>query len=50
MSLTATAGRLLTMEEVQNAFIERSKSLVTADFVAAYAKACARPCCARPRP
>jgi hypothetical protein len=40
MSLTATAGRLLTMEEVQNAFIERSKSLVTADFVAAYVTLC----------
>ena len=40
MSLTATAGRLLTLEEVQNAFIERSKSLVTADFVQAYAVSC----------
>jgi hypothetical protein len=40
MSLTATAGRLLTMEEVQNAFIERSKSLVTADFVGAYVGLC----------
>jgi hypothetical protein len=40
MSLTATAGRLLTMEEVQNAFIERSRSLVTADFVAAYVSLC----------
>ncbi|QTC91079.1 hypothetical protein [Brevundimonas goettingensis] len=40
MSLTATAGRLLTMEEVQNAFIERSKSLVTADFVQAYVSLC----------
>lgn len=39
-SLTAAAGRLLTLEEVQNAFIERSKSLVTADFVAAYVLAC----------
>ena len=36
MTLTATAGRLLTLEEVQTAFVERSKSLVTADFVAAY--------------
>jgi hypothetical protein len=40
MALTATAGRLLTLEEVQNAFAERSKSLVTADFVAAYVKGC----------
>ena len=38
--LTATAGRLLTLEEVQNAFNERSKTLVTADFVAAYANGC----------
>lgn len=38
--LTATAGRLLTLEEVQNAFNERSKALVTADFVAAYVKTC----------
>lgn len=40
MSLTATAGRLLTLEEVQNAFIERSRLLVTADFVAAYVRGC----------
>lgn len=40
MSLTATAGRLLTLEEVQNAFIERSKSLVTADFVQAFVDPC----------
>lgn len=39
-TLTATAGRLLTLEEVQTAFSERSKSLVTADFVAAYVKDC----------
>lgn len=38
--LTAAAGRLLTQEEVQTAFAERSKSLVTADFVAAYVKGC----------
>lgn len=36
LTLTATAGRLLTVEEVQTAFQERSKSIVTADFVAAY--------------
>ena len=40
MTLTATAGRLLTLEEVQSAFNERSKALVTADFVAAYVKSC----------
>lgn len=40
MTLTATAGRLLTLEEVQTAFSERSKSLVTADFVAAYVRGC----------
>lgn len=40
MTLTATAGRLLTLEEVQDAFTERSKSLVTADFVAAFVKSC----------
>lgn len=40
MSLTATAGRLLTLEEVQTAFVERSRSLVTADFVGAYVKDC----------
>lgn len=39
-SLTATAGRLLSLDEVQSAFVERSKSLVTADFVQAYADAC----------
>lgn len=40
MTLTATAGRLLTLEEVQTAFIERSRSLVAADFVAAYVMDC----------
>ncbi|NBB64268.1 hypothetical protein GVN18_33950 [Pseudomonas sp. ODNR1LW] len=40
MSLTAAAGRLLTLEEVQNAFVERSKGLVTPDFVAAYVRDC----------
>lgn len=39
-ALTATAGRLLTLEEVQSAFSERSKSIVTADFVAAYVQDC----------
>lgn len=45
MTLTATAGRLLTLEEVQTAFVERSKSLVTADFVAAYVKGCPNVLC-----
>jgi len=40
MALTATTGRLLTQEEVQSAFTERSKSLITADFVAAYVSPC----------
>ena len=44
-SLTATAGRLLTLEEVQSAFNERSKALVTADFVAAYVKGCSTVLC-----
>ena len=44
-ALTATAGRLLTLEEVQTAFNERSKALVTADFVAAYVKPCATVLC-----
>ena len=34
--LTATGDTLLTTEEVQTAFVERSKSLVTADFVGQY--------------
>lgn len=40
LSLTATAGRLLTLDEVQSAFTERSKSLVNADFVQAYVVPC----------
>ncbi|KAK0332546.1 hypothetical protein LTR94_024436 [Friedmanniomyces endolithicus] len=40
MSLTAAAGRLLTLDEVQSAFVERSKSLVTPEFVAAYVQNC----------
>lgn len=39
-ALTATAGRLLTLDEVQAAFIERSKSLVTSDFVQTYVVDC----------
>lgn len=44
-SLTATAGRLLTLEEVQSAFNERSKALVTADFVASYVRGCSTVLC-----
>ena len=40
MSLTATVGRLLTLEEVQNAFVERSRNIVTADFVSAFVTHC----------
>lgn len=40
MTLTATAGRLMTLEEVQSAFTERSKALVTADFVDAFVREC----------
>lgn len=36
MVLTASAGRLLSVEDVQAAFIERSKRLVASDFVSAY--------------
>jgi hypothetical protein len=36
MSLTAAAGKLLPLEEVQAAFSARSKMLVTGDFVEAY--------------
>lgn len=36
MSLTAAAGKLLPLEEVQSAFVARSKMLVTGDFVEAY--------------
>ena len=36
MSLTAASGKLLPLEEVQAAFITRSKMLVTGDFVEAY--------------
>lgn len=39
-ALTVTAGRLLTLDEVQTAFNERSKAIVTADFVATYVKTC----------
>jgi hypothetical protein len=36
MALTAASGPLLPMEDVQNAFILRSKSLVAGDFVESY--------------
>jgi hypothetical protein len=36
MSLTAAAGKLLPLEDVQGAFSARSKMLVTGDFVEAY--------------
>lgn len=45
MGLTASADRLLTLEEVQAAFCERSKNLVTADFVAAFVKGCSTALC-----
>ncbi|MDP3368587.1 MAG: hypothetical protein Q8M32_01925, partial [Brevundimonas sp.] len=44
-ALTVTAGRLLTLDEVQTAFNERSKAIVTADFVAAYVKPCTTVLC-----
>jgi len=40
MGLTAAAGRLLTLEEIQIAFTERSRTLVAADFVAAFVSQC----------
>lgn len=36
MALTAAAGRIMPLQEVQDAFIERSKMLVRADFIEAY--------------
>ncbi len=39
-TLTASAGRLLTLEEVQAAFVERSKALITADFIEACMSGC----------
>jgi hypothetical protein len=38
MALTAASGRLLPLDEVREAFIERSKMLVTGDFVSVYLK------------
>ena len=45
MTLTVTAGRLLTLDEVQTAFNERSRAIITADFVAAYVKPCSTVLC-----
>jgi hypothetical protein len=36
MALTAAAGNLMSLEDVQNAFIERSRMLMRSDFVEAY--------------
>jgi hypothetical protein len=36
MALTAASGRLLSLDDVQSAFVERSKMLVRGDFVEAY--------------
>src|SRR5665213_1515104 len=36
MALTTAVGRILTEEEVQEAFVNRSRTLVRADFVEAY--------------
>ena len=36
MALTAAAGRLLPLDDVREAFVERSKMLVAAEFVEAY--------------
>ena len=38
MALTAAAGKLLPLEDVRDAFIDRSKMLVASDFVEAYLK------------
>ena len=36
MGLTAAAGKLVNMEDVHETFVERSRTLVTADFVTLY--------------
>lgn len=38
MALTASAGRLLSLDEVQEAFQARSRSIVTSDFVDSFLK------------
>lgn len=40
LALTASAGRLLPLEDVQEAFVERSKRIVAADFVEAFLTDC----------
>ena len=40
IALTASAGRLLPLEDVQAAFVERSKRIVAADFVEAFLSGC----------
>lgn len=40
IALTASAGRLLPLEDVQAAFVERSKRIVAADFVEAFLAGC----------
>jgi hypothetical protein len=40
MALTASAGRIASLEDVQEAFVERSKTLVAADFVGVYLADC----------
>jgi hypothetical protein len=43
MALTATAGRVLTIDDIQSAFAGRSKSLTANDFVDSLTTACASP-------
>ncbi len=40
MALTATAGRILTIDDIQAAFAERSKSLTANDFVDSLTRDC----------
>ncbi len=41
MALTATAGRVLSLDDIQAAFAERSKSLTANDFVDSLTRGCA---------
>jgi hypothetical protein len=43
MALTATAGRVLSLDDIQSAFAERSKSLTANDFVDSLISACDSP-------
>lgn len=43
MALTATAGRVLSLDDIQSAFAERSKSLTANDFVDSLISACESP-------